>query len=108
MPGNLHLRIHLGDVAVFVDQERGALDAPVFFAVHVLFLPDAVLLADRVLFVGEQDERQLVFRDELLMLLHRVRRDAEDHGVRVRKRRMQIAEAAGLRRASRRTMFLCT
>src|SRR3569833_2589983 len=53
MTRNLHHRVDLGNVTVFVDQERGAFDAPVFFAVHVLFFPDAVLLAERVLLISQ-------------------------------------------------------
>src|SRR5688500_2596927 len=52
---------------VFVDQEGGALNAHVLAAVHVLFLPHTVFLADAGVLVRGQQIVQLIFRFELLM-----------------------------------------
>ena len=48
----------LYDLAVAVDQKRLAVRAHVLFAVHALFAPDAVIVDDLFVGVGQQVERQ--------------------------------------------------
>src|SRR5581483_7969993 len=63
----LHVPHHLLDVAVAVDDERRAVD-PHVRPPHVLLLaPDAVLVRDGVIRIGEEGERQLVLPAELLV-----------------------------------------
>ena len=58
---------HLGNPAVGVDDERRANDAPVLSPIHRLLLPDAVLLRDAVIDVGNERKRKLMLFLELAM-----------------------------------------
>ena len=74
----LYLAPDVADGAVGGDEEGGALDAHDFFAVHVLFLEDAVEGGDFFFGVGQEGVGQAEFFLELLLRLGSVRGDAED------------------------------
>ena len=61
-----------------IDDEGAALDAADFLPVQVLHLHDAELLADRLVGVRKQLERELHLRLEALVRPERVARDAVD------------------------------
>ena len=96
------LRDDVADAAVGVDDERRALGAQVRLAVHRLLHPHAVELADGVIGIGEQREVQVLLVVELLDLLDRIGRDADDLHAGGRVLGLAIADRAGLRRAARR------
>src|SRR3954447_18824928 len=64
-----------GDLALLVDDERGADDAHVLPSVHRLLGPDTPGLGHRVLGVGEQREAELVLGVELALPRRRVGAD---------------------------------
>jgi hypothetical protein len=101
----LHAPHHAGDVAFGVDHERGTLDAHRLLAVHVSLLPDAVLLRDVVSRVRQQREGERVLLLELRVRRLIVGADAEDDGTAVTEVRVDIPDAARLRRASRCVVF---
>src|SRR4051812_10472840 len=69
------------NAAVFADYVSRAIDAHVLLAEHGLLLPHAVCLADLMIGVGEQREREVVLLLEAGVLLHRVTAHAEDHRI---------------------------
>ena len=79
-PSTLTLAKYLADDSFAVDDEGRSLDAHKFLAVHVLFFPDAVGVADLVAYVGEQRERKLEFLGEFGMRIGVVGADAQDNG----------------------------
>src|SRR4029450_7951082 len=63
---DIYLIKYLCDLSIFVDQKRLAIGAHVLLSVHAFLATDAVAFDDRLVGVGQQVERQLEFRDELL------------------------------------------
>src|SRR3954449_7180883 len=99
MAVGVHAPHDLRHVAVGVDHERRA-------RVRVLaLLRDAVGLAQRVLGVGQQRERQLVLRLELLVRGDGVGADAEHLRARALELAPGVADAAGLARAAGRVVL---
>jgi hypothetical protein len=82
MAGDLDFAPDVADLTRAVDQEGRPLDPHVFLAVHALLGPDAVGLAHVRPFVRGEDHAEPVLRDELVVALHAVLRDAHDHGAR--------------------------
>ncbi len=97
----LTFRSRLDDRAVGADHEGRADDAHVRAAVARLLAPDAVGLGDRVVGVGEQRERQLVFALELHVRRDAVGRDAEHDRAGRLELAPRVADPARLRRAAR-------
>ena len=93
------LRDHVHDRAVGVDDERRAVHAHVRLAVHLLLAPDAVLLGDGVVRVGEQREVEVLLVVELRDRRDRVGRDAEHGHAGGLVVAAVVADAARLRRA---------
>ena len=100
------LRAHLGEdageLALLVDDERGADDAHVLLAVERLLAPRVPRLRDRVIGVGEQREAERVLVVELQLLLGRVGADADDRDTEPLQLRVRVAQLARLRRATGR------
>ena len=67
MPLNLDPCKDFANLAVGGNHERGSDHAHRFFAVHVLFLPDAVGFAHGPFGIGQQWERQLILIHEFLV-----------------------------------------
>src|SRR6266480_4286379 len=74
----LHAPHHLGDAALAVDEEGGALNTHVGLAIVGPLHPRAVLLGDFVLWVGEEREGQPILLLELHVRRLAVGADAED------------------------------
>ena len=68
---------HGGDFAFRADHERSAVYPHIFLAVHALFLHHAVLVADGLVFIGQQRIREIVLLLELLLGRGFVGGDAE-------------------------------
>lgn len=94
------LGLHLGkdfcDGLVGADEERRALYAHHFFAVHVLLFENAKLIADDFVYICEQRVRQLVFFFEFHLRFGRVARDADDYGAGVLQLSELVSKPAGL------------
>ena len=84
-----------------IDDEGAALDAADFLPVHVLHLHDAELLADRLVGVRQQLERELHLCLETLVRLDRVARDAVDVDPRFLEVLEGVAEIGALLGAAR-------
>ena len=78
---DIYLVKDLSDLAVFVDQKSLAVRAHVRFSVHALFSPDAVFFDDILVCIGNERIWQIKFRDEFLVRLFVVDRDAYDGNV---------------------------
>ena len=92
------------DGAVLADDEGGARDAHVFAAHELLLLPDAVLLGNRVVVVGQEWEHQVELLLKLLVGFDGVRTDAQDLGAVFVEEVSQIAEGAGFLGAAGRVV----
>ena len=101
----LDLRPHAGDLALLVDQVRHAVDAHELPPVHRLLAPDAVVLHDLLVRVGEQAKRQVELLGELLVRLLVVHRDAEHLDLALAELREAVPERAGLDRAAGRVVL---
>src|SRR4051795_11561960 len=75
--GGLDVVLREEDLAVLVDDDRGADDALDQLAVELLLAEGGVLLHHDLVRVGEQRDRQAAALAELRELLRLVRRDAE-------------------------------
>ena len=95
---------HLGDVAVGVDHEGGALE-PMYVLPESSSRPDAVVLGDVVVGVGEQRERQLVLLLELDVRALVVRADAEHDRAGALELAPRVADPAGLGCAAGRVVL---
>ena len=93
------------DDALFVDDEGGANGAHVFAAVHRLFLPDAELLDELLVDVGDEWEVQVVLLDELTMLCVAVDADADDLHAGSEQLLAMVTYATGLGRAAARQVL---
>src|ERR1019366_1483712 len=93
MNGHVHLPVRLRDVPVRSDYERLALVMPLE--------GHAVAAADLAVGIAEQEERQLVVGDEVLVGLGRVGRDADQDGSGLRDVLPGVTEGACLLRAAR-------
>jgi len=79
---------------VGTDDKGGALDAEDFFAVHVLFLEYAKLIADFLVYICKERVGQVVFGAEFGLGLGRVAGDAEDDGAGGLELEESVAKAA--------------
>lgn len=104
MAGDRDFRPDLSDGALLVDQESGALDAHVFFAIHAFFGPDAVAFAHVGLFVGGEGEAEFELIAEPAMALDVVLRNTDDDRILVGEILDQITEILGFERAARRVV----
>ena len=96
MARDLDLMPGLGDRALLVDQEGGALDAHVLAAVQALLHPGAVLLADLAVAIGYQREVEVVLLLELVVARHAVLADAYHLRLEFLESRCIVTEGAGL------------
>ena len=85
MPLDLDLAPDPGDLAIVLDEERGALDTHILAPIHALFLPDTIGLENGLVLVGGQDHPEIVLGDKLVVSLYGIGRDADDHGAGGRK-----------------------
>ena len=58
---------HGGNPAFRADHERGPFDSHIFLAVHAFFLHHAVLIADGLVFIGQQGIGQVIFFFKFLL-----------------------------------------
>src|ERR1700710_750685 len=93
--GDRALAPDLGDFALRVDEEGGALGAQVFAAVHRLLGPAAIALDHVAALVRGEREAQRIFGSEFLDRLHRVLRDADDLHTVAAELRQCLLEGAG-------------
>jgi len=93
------------ELAVRADEERRALDPADLLSVHVLHLDDAELLAELLVGVADEREREAHLRGEALVRLDRVARDAGDDRSRLREPVVQVAELRALGRAAGRVVL---
>src|SRR4029453_16970719 len=83
-----------------VDDEGAALDAAHLLTVHVLHLDDAELLAQCLVRVRDEFEREAHLRLEAFVRLQAVARDAEDDGARSLEPGMARSKVYALGRAA--------
>ena len=102
---DVHFVEDLRDLAFFVDQERGALDAHVLFTVHRLLFPNAVFLHDVLFRIGKQVEGKIVFRPEFLMRLFTVGGNAEQLYILFVEGVVRVPERACFERSARCVVF---
>src|ERR1700730_10077864 len=93
------------DVPVRIDHEGRAADTLVLLSEVRLLTPDAVLLGDRMIRVGEEGKREAVLVFELHMGAFVIGRDPEYDRSRALKLAVRVANAAGLLRATRRVVL---
>lgn len=105
MAFDFDLGVDLYDLALFVDDERRALNAHVFAAVHGFLLPRAVGLGDLVIFIANESEGQFELALEFVVRLHAVGADTKDDSVLSAEGLVGVAELTGFRRAARRIVF---
>ena len=80
---------------VGTDDEGGSLDTEDFLAIHVLFLEDAKLIADFLVYISKERVGQVVFGAEFGLGLGGIARDAENYGTGRLDLGEGIAESAG-------------
>lgn len=68
------------EFALFIDNERRALDAHEFPAVQRFFFPHAVGLQHGFLFIAEQGEIEIELFHKLLVRVHGISADPQHHG----------------------------
>src|SRR5436190_23504128 len=95
----------LRDLAVAANQIRRADDAHEFPAVERFLLPDAVLLRDGVIRIGEEREVQVELVGELLLARLIQNADAEHRGFTLFEPRKTVTESARFFRTPRRVVF---
>jgi len=105
MLGRFHLGEDGGDFSRGIDDEGGPFRPHVFFAVHRFLNPDPVGLHDFFFRIGEKREGEVELPDEFLVGFHRVDADPEEMRARGLDFPPGIADAAGLRGASRRVVL---
>ena len=93
--GDFYFGEDFGDVACGIDEEGGAFDAHVFFAVHGFFCPDVVGEGGGVVGVGEEGEGEVEFGLEFEVGGDGVGGDAEDDGAGFLEVGEGVAEVAG-------------
>jgi len=86
---------------VGADYERGALNAPDFLPIHVLFLHNAKLIAYFLVYISKECVGQVVFGAEFGLGFGCVPGDAEDYGAGRLELLEGVAEAASLNGAAR-------
>ena len=91
----LHLFEDVQEMLIRSDEIGGSLDALHQLAVHILWLHQVVAIDQLHVGVGEKIVRKVVLILELLLVLHRVARDAEDDDAGLLKFFEGVAEAAG-------------
>src|SRR5262249_50309925 len=101
MPWNLNPPPLAGKLPVRCDQKRRPLDAPHLPAVHVLHLDHTKLLAQHLIRIRDQLERESQLCLEAFVRLETVTRDSDDNGTGFDESLVQISELAAFRRASR-------
>jgi hypothetical protein len=94
MAVRFHLVEDVFNLAVGTDKERGPLDAQRRFAVHVLFFDHVVGVADLLVLVGKQGERQIIFVLEFFLLVGRVGRYTQNNRLYFLEIREAFAELA--------------
>src|SRR5690606_8015912 len=80
MAGDLDLRPYPDNASVGADQEGRPFDAHIGSAVHALFLPDAVAVADLGLHVGCKDDGKALLGRKPVVLCHGIGRYADHDG----------------------------
>lgn len=93
------------DLTLFIDQKSLAGGAHVLFAVHRFLDPNAVFLDDGFFGVGDQSVRQFEFRNEFLMRLLAIDRNADNLDILLVKLIARIPERTCLLRSARRRVF---
>ena len=73
-----------------IDEERRADDAAISPAKRGFIPDDIIAPADRVVLVGQQDERDVQFSDEAVMAWQRVPGNAQDRGIKPGKGRLGL------------------
>lgn len=102
---NLHLFPDAGDLAITVDQHRGALYAHVCLAIHALLLPHAVSFQYGLGLVGGKNHSEIVFFNEPVVAFDVIRGNANDRCVDGGELIRQRGEGNGFVRAGRRIVF---
>src|SRR5688572_12560092 len=105
VPEHFHLAPLSAQHAVGIDEESAAFDTQIFSAVKALFPDDIEELAELLLLIGQQLERQLLLGLEFLMRRYAVARYTNYLCLSLAKRRMQVAELLALQRAARCHVF---
>ncbi len=105
MSRNIHFIKNLNDHAIPIDQKRLSVGTHVLFAVHTLFDPDTVRLNNFLIGIGDQCQRQIIFRNKLLMRFLIVYRNAEYLNVLGSKIVVRITERACFLRSARCVVF---
>ena len=101
MAGGLDVVVRLADGAIRLDQEGGADNALDDLAVVLLLPKRAVGGHDRLIWVREQREVELVVRAELRQRLRLIGRDTHDGDIEIIELFQGIAEIAGFLGAAR-------
>ena len=101
----LHFIKTFQDVSLLVDHERRARHPHHLFAIHHLFLPDAVGFDCDAVRIGKQRKIQALLGDEFLMRCRGVFGDADYLEIPRGQFREMIGLAAGLLRAARGAVF---
>src|SRR5690625_5892804 len=99
MIGYPNLAPFLAQDAVGIDQEGAALYAEHLATVHVLFLDDVEQLADLLIGIRQELERQLVLLLDTSLRTQCIARDADDQGVGGGELGRQVTKALRLLRA---------
>ncbi len=89
------------DLPVRADQESRSLDSERLLSVHVLLFDHVVSLADLLVDVREQRERQTILLFELLLLFRVISRYAQDDGLDLLEIGEVFAKLASLDRSAR-------
>lgn len=105
MFGNVYLIEDLGDLPVFIDEERLSSGSHVLLPVHALFTPDAVVANDLLIGIGDQRVGKTEFRDELLMRLFVVNRNSDHPNVLCLVFVVRVTERARFLRSARRIVL---
>jgi hypothetical protein len=93
---------HSGNPAFRADHKRRPFDPHIFLAVHALFLHYAVLVADGLVFIGQQRIRQVIFLFELFLGRGLVGGNPQHHGPGLLYLGECVAEPARLYRSTGR------
>src|SRR5262249_50678989 len=101
----IHLWPDLLDAPVRPDEKRHPVHAHVLAAPEGLLAPHTVIIGDLVALIRQQDERQLEFLYEIVVLPHRIRTHAQHHRATIAQRRKIVAKSARLRGATRRVVL---
>src|SRR5579883_72875 len=101
VPVNLDLFINPCNLALFVNQERGALRTHVLFPVHRFLLPHAVGFDNLVILIADQGKWQCELRFELGVRSCAVHADSEHDDVFLFEPGIQIPEIASFPGAAR-------